>query len=290
MQIYALDEQQQVTDALKAKRHKNYFCPSCQQIVRLRKGLQKQAHFFHLSPNLHCSQSGKSLTHLAVQKHIASLIGEESRMETIFPSIQRIADVSWKQKRLIFEVQYSWISQKELEERNRDYSSIGYQVIWILHDKRFNQHLFTAAEKYLVDHPHYFTNINAKGQGMIYDQFSMETRGKRVCRGTKVPVQIQYTESLPTTKGPTSKSLFLSNRINTWPTHCKGDLVWLYLIEGNIQAEGLQKIFSLEGRWKAHTSFSKKKFNGVLLWRSLLKIMQRPFLILLRSWIEKACR
>ena len=87
-----------------------------------------------------------SSSHLAIQKVLSkSLPG--SRLEHRFPSIGRVADVVYFPKKIIFEVQCSPISLKEVQKRNRDYLSLGFTVIWILHDRHYNKKTLSLAER-----------------------------------------------------------------------------------------------------------------------------------------------
>src|SRR5262249_33589089 len=127
-------------------------------------------HFYHTDSKRTCRLKGKTEKHLQTQKWLQnSLPHGESSLEYPFPSIGRIADVAWHPKKIVFEVQCSPITPHEVEARNRDYASIGYQVIWILHDVRYKQRWESAAEVFLRDHPHYYTNIDENGEGCVYD-------------------------------------------------------------------------------------------------------------------------
>lgn len=180
MQLYAFDESNRLTLAAGAKKQRSYRCPECGTEVRMRRGHRRQAHFFHLTHNRECRQSGKSLTHLAIQNHLQNVLPNgETALECRFPEIRRIADVVWLPKRVIFEVQCSPISADEVLSRNLDYESQGFQVIWILHERRFGRWRATAAEEALVPHPHYFTNIDQEGRGLIFDQISLLKEGTR---------------------------------------------------------------------------------------------------------------
>jgi competence protein CoiA len=121
--------------------------------------------------NLTLNARNKSTIHQAIQKKIKHNFPKNTcSLEVHFPQINRIADVVYHPSKLIFEVQYSLISLKELQHRQLDYNSIGYQVIWILHDTSFHHIKLLPVENYLQHFPHYFTNINSEGKGIIYDQ------------------------------------------------------------------------------------------------------------------------
>ena len=108
--------------------------------------------------------------HKAVQEHVLSLLPlNEAILEYPFPG--HFADVAWPKMGIVFEIQCSPISLKEVKKRIEDYANLGYQVIWILHQKTFNKRLLSRSEMYLRTHAvTFFTNITAGGKGNIYDQ------------------------------------------------------------------------------------------------------------------------
>lgn len=117
----------------------------------------------------------KGAEHRAVQHYLLNLLPKgEAAIEVAFKELNRIADVVWEKKKLIFEIQCSKVSGEEVKLRNRDYQSAGYKVVWILHDRRFNRQKLSSAEIALIDSPHYFTNINRFSSGIIYDQFDLK--------------------------------------------------------------------------------------------------------------------
>ena len=124
---------------------------------------------------------------LALKKALAP---QEVWLEKSFPQISRVADVVWPAKKIIFEVQCSPISAKEVQERNRDYQKVGYTVIWILHDRYFNRAYLTPVERFLHSYSHYFTNINTFGHGEIYDQYAHIRWGQRIKRTPHYPIAI----------------------------------------------------------------------------------------------------
>lgn len=182
MQIYALDEGKP-TVASKASRIRTYTCPECQGVLRVRGGRFKKIHFYHISPPTHCFLSQKSEEHIQIQLYLAEQRKEESAIEHPFPNINRIADVVWKKEKIVFEVQCSFLSLQEAQERSLDYEKEGYHLIWILHDKRFNRHTLSAAEEFLRARGAYYSNFNQEGKGILYDQFEVIREGKRLYKG-----------------------------------------------------------------------------------------------------------
>jgi len=181
MQLYALDQNLNVISARNALKHHKYQCLECQSNLCLRGGLKRQNHFYHLEANRSCRQNGKSMEHLQVQLFLQNQLTEKNCiLEKRFQEINRIADVFWISENIVFEVQCSPISSEEIKLRNRDYAKLGIKVIWILHERQFNKARLSGAESYLQRLPHYFTNMNADGRGIIYDFFRLFDKGRKV--------------------------------------------------------------------------------------------------------------
>jgi len=87
-------------------------------------------------------------------------------------------------------VQCSPITPQELLARNRDYASCGYRVIWIFQDQRYNAFRLSGAEHALGAAPYFFTNIDEKGEGVIYMQSARIHRKRRIERGGAIPLTI----------------------------------------------------------------------------------------------------
>lgn len=157
----------------------------------------------------------KSIAHLNIQLHLKSLI-PEATLEKPFPSIGRIADVTWEKHKIVFEIQCSLISYKEAETRCEDYEKAGYTPIWILYVKRFNKKNLSPAEFFLRKRPCFFSD-----GFKIYDQFEVISERKRLFRGPPLAVQLQ--EPLSTLPSLTNPPLAVSSRF--WPLSFQGDLL-----------------------------------------------------------------
>ena len=220
---------------------------------------------------------GKSLLHLQVQCHLQSLLPEgDCFLEHRFPKINRIADVVWPSKKLVFEVQVSSITAKEVLNRNKDYSMMGYQVVWVLHDKRFNQFQVTAAEHVLQDHPHYYTNMDVKGRGVIYDQLQWVERGVRKKRERHLLVNLSNPNRVarPIYRVPQQ----IDHRIKKWPLAFAGDLISFSLDAENRLT--LKKYIQLEEAIKEKMTI-KSFFHYWIV---------RPYYIFFQILLEKACK
>ncbi len=235
MQRYAITSKNDRIDAIDASQQIDYFCPECSGIVRIKKGEQRQAHFFHLSDGIPCRLRFKNSLHKAVQAWlIEKLQPEDCAEECFFPEITRIADVAYHKKQIVFEVQLSPISAKVALERTFDYYRIGWHVIWILHAHTFGRHEASPFEGALESIPHYFTDIGYKG-GRLWDEGSYVHNNRRVYFG--IPPKRRYIENLsaehirqpvelsPKTKKHYSFSSLCIDRKNTWSCHLQGDLL-----------------------------------------------------------------
>ncbi len=219
MQLFASDNTG-VVPAAQAEKHRNYRCPECGLAVRLRGGPHRQPHYYHLRRTSDCRQHQKSAEHLQAQLKLLQLLPEgECSLERPFPSIGRIADTVWETANIVFEVQCSPISKEEVEARTADYRSIGLEIVWILHEKRFNKKNLTAAESHLRAQTCYYTNMSPSGQGTFYDQFEVVHGARRLFKGTKLPLAIH--RPIPRSSWPSS----LNQRYATWTLSFSGDLL-----------------------------------------------------------------
>lgn len=287
MQICALSLENSLVFAEKALKQTDYSCVECQQPVRLRSGIHRQAHFYHVQPNRKCTLHEKGMPHLMLQYYIKNRLPEgEAELECRFPSIGRIADVAWHPKKLVFEVQYSPISAKEVRTRNKNYASLGYQVIWIFHEDRYNKSRLSAAEESVCDHPHYFSNMNAKGEGMIYDQLSAVVNGKRVLRLPKLAIDI----SSPLAPPPSSKLPFMMrSRTKTWPLILKGDTLDTYN-EALYRKEGATE--QQQALCLALQSFNQTPsfLQSLKQKRIFQHYILRPYRAFINLMLERACK
>lgn len=236
MQIYAFDLERLPVRANNAEKQKDYFCIECGSVVRLRGGEQRQLHYFHLASES-CKLNEKSLTHLAVQLFLEEKIGKVE-LERRFPEIGRIADVVWEEKKIIFEVQCSGITEGEMLSRIKDYDSLGYSVVWILHEKQFSYPSSLISS-------HYYTNIDFDKPGMIYDKYEARV----LAIDPAAPYRLF--REIP---GRSFFIRFLNARLKNWRFFFKGDFVdkrERYMKQFTQGKERRKvKIRFLEGVWK----------------------------------------
>lgn len=287
MQLYAFDQNKQIIFARNASRQIDYVCPECNSIVRLRGGLHRQNHFYHLEVTRACRQSGKSLEHLNVQLFfLSTLPAGECVLEQRFPEINRIADVVWVHKKIVFEIQCSAISRTEVLERSQDYKSLGYEIIWILHDKRYNQKKITSAEEFLSSRLHYFTDINAAGEGVIYDQFSVLDKGLRLNRLKPLPIDLNHPMQISGGAKFKNRNVLevVKRRLEESLLYFSNDLVDHSV--SDLHSEYIQLALEAEINYaliKPSTVLGKLKFI-------FSHFIVRPYQLLFQIFLERACK
>ncbi len=195
MTLFAKDEEE-IISAWDACSKKTYLCLSCNSLLRYRRSKLQFPHFYHLSKTPSCRLHGKSEKHLLIQMNIQKRL-QGATLEKPFPSIGRIADVVWEKEKIVFEIQCSPISEKEAQERVFEYQALGYKVVWILEDTKFNKRHASYAEIWMRQRHCYFV----KGTSLFYDQSETIQNKTRINRSKKRPIDLskisQKDTSLP---------------------------------------------------------------------------------------------
>ncbi len=194
MAFYALDEDDLI-HVSEVNSEKIYHCPECFGPVKRRKGLWKLAHFYHIRSTPQCRLYSKSVDHLVAQVELQRQFPEGIiQMERPFPEIARIADLCWEQEKIVFEIQCSPISEKEAEMRMHDYESVGYEVVWLLDDRRYNKRILRPAEGLLRIYNTYFLSIAKR---RVYDQFEHFSEKIRVRKSRPMRVDLRRIFHVP---------------------------------------------------------------------------------------------
>lgn len=284
MQLYAWNDNKQLVHARQALKHTDYFCLECDQIVRSRGGPHRQRHFYHLEPTPYCRQHQKGPIHLELQSYFVRHLPEgDCHLEYRFPSINRIADVVWLSQKIVFEIQYSPISAREVLERNRDYQKEGWTVVWILHEHRYNHVRLSAAEMALRSAPHFFSNMNSLGVGIIYDQFDVHDSGLRKERLSPLPVNINRMRRTIEQEEVGRLSL-LNQRVKDWGLSFEGDLLDLSLTTP--MSNYLKNAVEREKNYYPSSSSSWRHFFGNLWFVGIIV----PYQTVFRFFLERSCR
>jgi hypothetical protein len=181
---------------------------------------------------------GRSVAHGQIQRHLKNQIASLELEKNIGT---RRADAAWEDKKIVFEIQLSSISLKEVQARCADYSSQGYQVVWILHEGVFNGRKMSPAEKYLRAFcPAYYTNGDT-----IYDQIEVVEGRGRLFRGKLLPIEV----ALPYTP-------FIQVPGRAWSLHFVGDLHTFCAMHGTTEVEKILKMHSPAQGWKRWIQFA----------------------------------
>jgi len=286
MQLYAFDRNKQLISARQAVRHIDYHCPECSGLLRLRGGPQRQCHFYHLELPLFCRQHQKGDLHLQLQSYfLQELPVGDSRLEHSFPAIRRIADVAWISKKLVFEIQCSPIPSQEVLARNRDYQQLGWKVVWILHDQRYNQVRLSAAEVALRSSPHFFSNMDRSGRGIIYDQFDLCVHGVRRKRLPPLPIDVKALQLYSPSEVFSYPLALLQQRALTWDLSLMGDLMSLFV--HTARSDYLSLAIEIEKQfYGSHLPLSWPYW----LLKGWRMAVVTPYQIVFRFLLERMCR
>ncbi|SPJ31589.1 unnamed protein product [Candidatus Protochlamydia amoebophila UWE25] len=284
MQIYALNEKNEIIHAYHAHKKVNYRCIECNGHLRSRGGALRQRHFYHLEPNRACHLHRKGIIHIHIQNHFYTCLPKgDCQLEYRLPEIGRIADVVWLSKKIVFEIQYSPITAEELSKRNHDYQKMGWSVVWVLHDKLYNQFRLSAAEQALRFLPHYFTNMDREGKGIFYDQFDYIQNGLRLYKMSPLPVDFSKFSLINAQELKEDCLYLIKQRAKNCSYYFFGDLIDL----GNTSSTSAyyQKAQEKE---KAQLVQAKQKKMKYLLKRIKRRIEQ-TYQSIFRFLLEKVC-
>lgn len=199
MAFYAFDPQEEFISANEADPGMSYSCISCKQPVKRRRGKFGFFHFYHLLKSPQCRLYSHKEDHFLAQIQIQKLFKKkELQLEKPFIQIDRVADACIESKKIVFEIQCSPISESEVKKRVYDYRSLGYEVIWLLDDKRFNKRILRPAEKFLRSHLTYYISIQRGHFSQIYDQFEIFHKKRRVKKGKRLTIDLTRVYINPT--------------------------------------------------------------------------------------------
>lgn len=198
----------------------------------------------------------RKTSHAAIQNFIKEAL-PGTQLEKNFTEIGRIADVVYFPKKIIYEVQCSSIDLQEVIKRNRDYKSIGFHVIWILHDRHFNKTFVPPAELYLRKRGAYYTSLTPQGYGFFYDQLDFFDGALRVYKGNPLILK----NFLPTkiSSIPYSYPNFLKTRLQHQPYALTGDLMSTLDLK---EVKKLEKLYTPKHPMKEWLS---KHWNALLM-------------------------
>jgi len=227
MALLAIDGDEPIHARL-ADEKKTYACIGCRAPVRIRKGVDRQPHFYHPRSAPSCRLYSKSQDHALVQAALQALLppGEALLEQPLLP-ILRIADVLWEKRKLAFEIQCSDLTPYEVERRTEDYAKARYQIVWLLHDKVFNRRTLRPAEPLLRQLPCYYVSIPRQGIPTFYDQFELIEKEHRIKRIRRLKVHLNAPLYLTRPSwDPAQLPSQILRRAASHPLYFKGDLIY----------------------------------------------------------------
>ncbi len=256
MQRFACLSTGERVEATEATHHVDYYCPECNDIVRVRRGEERAPHFFHKNEGASCHIRLKGGLHLAVQSNLIRLLGPTTcTCECYFPAISRVADIAYHPQNIVFEVQVSPIDPQEALARTLSYWGIGWHVIWLLHAATFGKPTASPFERILLPIPHYFTDIGYRG-GAIWDESSSVRGSKRYWYSLPPHRKIIDDLSITILRSPSATPLrqgfsssaarYVQMRRTSWSCHFQHDLLSSTILD---------------------TESRKKSWNWALLWK-----------------------
>ncbi|KRO16793.1 competence protein CoiA [Lacticaseibacillus saniviri] len=131
-----------------------FFCPACEQPVRVRNGKQNPAHFAHIAGTCSASEP-ESHQHLTGKQWLYDFytyLGWSVELEVYLPTIKQRADLIIQKSghKLVIEFQCSPISVPQLKARTDGYTQLGLPVIWILGSRYFAPRYQAKQQKFLT--------------------------------------------------------------------------------------------------------------------------------------------
>lgn len=206
MALYAVDDDDLIY-AGEAEPGKIYWCADCFGPVKRRRGKNWLPHFYHLTSAPQCRLYSKTEDHFLAQIQLQKIFPEGVvQLERPFIQINRVSDACWESEKIVFEVQCSPMTEKEAEGRIRDYQTIGYDVVWLLDDQRYNKRVLRPAEEYLRRQNTYYISIRQGWSSECYDQFEVFSEGRRAKKGKRMKIDLQKIARTP--KKPFNPDLF----------------------------------------------------------------------------------
>ena len=283
MALYALKEDDLIS-AWDADKKTVYRCLECFQAVKVRRGRRRFPHFYHITSSPSCRLYSKSEDHLLLQLQVQRLLPKgEASLEKPLLTINRVADVLWEQRRLVFEIQCSLLSEAEARSRTLEYKTAGYDIIWILDDRIFNRRQLRPAEFFLRRHSCYFASVQRSSPSYIYDQFEIFHGQKRIKKGRKIPIDLTTPYPLQAPEWPKELPEQIEQRIQNTLWFFRKDLIHRALLS--------QKFPSFKRHlqyWRMLEIHLKHPPHSLYWVRKALKLfIGTPYLALLDFLLEK---
>jgi len=146
--LSAFNNKRQLIKAVDAMNSEHYYCPSCRELVILKRVYKVKAHFAHRSHSLCIHAKGESQLHYQMKYHIAQsylLHGQKVEIEPFLTDIQQYPDLLINDK-FVIELQLSTIPFNIIKQRTKGLMSVGKHVIWLLQGLQFSRNQLTLTQ------------------------------------------------------------------------------------------------------------------------------------------------
>src|SRR5262249_49540226 len=143
----------------------------------------------------------------------------------------------------------------------------------------------SAAEIFLEEYPHYFTNMNAEGKGIFYDQYQIIHEGIRQVAMDSLPVKLTCRKELnPRNLDKLNMPKIILQRLRWGTSYFEDDLLDLAFKNemNNYIRKALlyETAFNLKQKKESPSPFIKGIF-----WRFII----RPYIVFFKIVLEKCC-
>lgn len=146
--LTAYNAQSQQILATHARKEEVYHCPICKEVLILRQGVRKGAHFAHYRHSMgHVHLKGESVQHARCKSVLYEQLYEvdsETQLEPYLKCIMQIPDIIFKTWAI--EIQLSTIAIKTMKERTQGLQREGYHVLWLAEKPQMKKGLYVLSQ------------------------------------------------------------------------------------------------------------------------------------------------
>ena len=178
-------------DAVEANPLGSFTCSECSGTLHLRRARGRSPHFVHMRATPACRLYSRAARHLEMQLSLKNWI-PALEVEYPFAGICRIADLYWKQEKIVFEIQCSPLSSAQVEARVADYGKLGIRIVWLLDDRLFFKRAYKDGEPQMRQ-AGYYVSLPLR----VYDAWECPIDRWRRWKGARFSVELNRPRKAP---------------------------------------------------------------------------------------------
>lgn len=178
-------------DAVAADPLGSFSCSECGGPLHLRRARGRIAHFVHMRATPACRLYSRAARHLEMQLSLKNWI-PALEVECPFPDICRIADLYWRQEKIVFEIQCSRLTEPQVTSRIADYGKLGIRVVWLLDDRLFFKRAYKEGEQEMR-RAGYYVSLPLR----VYDAWECPVDRWRRWKGSRFSVELNRPREAP---------------------------------------------------------------------------------------------